>query len=102
MDEGRQIIIRGTCDQLPAVVAIRAPHAHYVKSLTNNNRLTSTSDKIGERSTAKYGSLVAATSSSVVSCSKDGDVFGRIIEEATSNMYAVRVKKRLLWNNVRC
>jgi hypothetical protein len=77
-----------------------APHAHYVKSLTNNNnRLTSTvTDKIsGERSTSNsYGSLVAATSSSIVSNSKDGNVFGKIIEEATSNMYAVRVKKRLV------
>lgn len=68
-----------------------APHAHYVKSLTNNNRLTSTAtDKSGERSTSNnYGSLMAATSSS-------GTVFGKIIEEATSNMYAVRVKKRLV------
>lgn len=77
-----------------------APHAHYVKSLTNNNnRLTSTiTDKIsGERSTSNnYGSLMAATSSSIVSNSKDGNVFGKIIEEATSNMYAVRVKKRLV------
>lgn len=77
-----------------------APHAHYVKSLTNNNnRLTSTvTDKIsGERSTSNsYGSLVAATSSSIVLNSKDGNVFGKIIEEATSNMYAVRVKKRLV------
>jgi len=77
-----------------------APHAHYVKSLTNNNnRVTSTiTDKIsGERSTSNnYGSLMAATSSSIVSNSKDGNVFGKIIEEATSNMYAVRVKKRLV------
>jgi hypothetical protein len=39
---------------------------------------------------------MAATSSSIVSNSKDGNVFGKIIEEATSNMYAVRVKKRLV------
>lgn len=75
-----------------------APHAHYVKSLTNSNRLTSTAiHKNGERSPSNhYGGLMAATSSSVVSNSKDGNVFGKIIEEATSNMYAVRVKKRLI------
>jgi hypothetical protein len=78
-----------------------APHAHYVKSLTNSNKLTSTNgtDNGGERSTTfnNYGSLMtAATSSSIVSNSKDGNDFGKIIKEATSNMYAVRVKKRLV------
>jgi len=78
--------------------SLLAPHAHYVKSLTNNNRLTSNgTNNSGERSTSNNcGNLMAATSSSIVSNSKDGNVFGKIIEDATSNMYAVRVKKRLV------
>lgn len=78
--------------------SLLAPHAHYVKSLTNNNRLTSNgTNNSGERSTSNNcGNLMAATSSSTVSNSKDGNVFGKIIEDATSNMYAVRVKKRLV------
>jgi hypothetical protein len=77
-----------------------APHAHYVKSLTNSNKLISNNgtDNSGERSTTSnnYGSLMTATSSCVVSNSKDRNAFGKIIEDATSNMYAVRVKKRLV------
>jgi hypothetical protein len=78
-----------------------APHAHYVKSLNNSNKVTSTNgtDNGGERSTTSnnYGSLMTATtSSSIVSNSKDGNDFGKIIKEATSNLYSVRVKKRLV------
>jgi hypothetical protein len=64
-----------------------APHAHYVKSLNGRDGGASTNG--GQRSNERLAvSLPSAAGS------KDG-ALGRIVEEATSNMYAVRVKKRL-------
>ncbi len=64
-----------------------APHAHYVKSL--NERDGRASDDNGKRS--NDSSTVTSPGGAIPT---DGARCG-IVEEATSNMYAVRVKNRL-------
>lgn len=69
-----------------------APHAHYVKSLNLSEIGTSTD---GREDRSNSNGILGAASSISVSDSLVGGPFGRIVEETTSNMYAVRVKMRL-------
>lgn len=70
-----------------------APHARYVKSLNDRDGGVASSADYGRRR-SDDGPVVAASSGAAAG-PEDGGARGGMVGDATSNVYAVRVKRRL-------